>query len=86
MSSKRTKGPVLYEIQGYYPAAHFSWLRKQDPRQWHREWRVWHTTRDIREARETMRAGKYLCHRTCPISYSMLRIVQVTSQGRKVLK
>jgi hypothetical protein len=84
--AKKPKGEVRYEIEGYYPVGHVAALLRMDPSDWQRDWKMWHWTTDLREARQTMRAGNYLRHRTCPLSYTMLRIVQVTTQGRKIVK
>lgn len=84
--SKTSADPVRYEIEGLYPVGPVAWLMKQDPASWNRDWRRWHWTTDLREARQTMRTGLYLCHRTCPISYTRLRLVRVDAKGRKVIK
>lgn len=75
-----------YDIEGYFPVEPVSQLLKTDPSTWEREWRLWHWTIDRLEAKMTKRAGEYLCHRTCPISYTKLRIVSVTPKARTVLK
>jgi len=80
------KVPIRYEIEGYYPIGLVSVLMRTDPSQWERDWKVWHHTNDLRSARITLRAGNHLCHRTCPISYSRLRLVRIDKQGRKVVK
>lgn len=84
--AKKPKTPVRYEIEGLYPIGHVAMLMKTDPSTWERDWKTWHFCFDKTEAFNTMRAGRYLCHATCPISYTRLRLVQVSSQGRKVLK
>jgi hypothetical protein len=75
-----------YEIEGYYPIGSVAELKAKDPSTWEREWRLWHWTADRYEAKMTKRAGMYLCHRTCPISYTQLRIVRVTPNYRRVMK
>lgn len=80
------KHEYYFEIEGYYPIGLVGWLKRTEPSKWERDWKVWHSTPDLREARQTMRAGKYLCHRTCPISYSLLRLVRVSKSNRKVIR
>jgi hypothetical protein len=82
----KPKAGVHYEIEGYYPIGHFAALKRIEPSKWQRSWKLWHSTLDLFEARQTLRAGNYLCHRTCPISYTMLRLVRVDKKGRKVIK
>lgn len=82
----KAKAGIHYEIEGYYPVGNPAGLKGIDPKLWRREWRHWHTTPVLAEARATLRTGKYLCHRTCPLSYTMLRIVRVDQRGRKVIK
>jgi hypothetical protein len=82
----KKKAGVTYEIEGYFPVGHVAALMRTDPSKWTRGWKLWHSTPILLEARNTLRAGNYLCHRTCPISYSMLRIVRVTEKERKVIK
>lgn len=74
-----------YEIEGLYPMGTVSQLLSTDPSQWDREWRLWHWTPSKYEAKMTLRAGNYLRHRTCPISYIRLRVVRVTKHTRKVI-
>lgn len=75
-----------YEIEGYYPVGSIAQLKATDPVTWERAWKLWHWTTVLLEARMTLRAGNYLRHRTCPISYTMLRLVRVTSRGRTIIK
>lgn len=77
---------ISFEVEGYFPVGSVSQLLKIDPRKWDREWRFWFKCDRLYEARQTLRAGKYLCHRTCPLSYTDLRIVRIDKKGRTVIK
>jgi hypothetical protein len=85
--SRKSKKVSHYEIEGNFPVGHVMALQRQHPSQWHRDWRCWHQEVHLRDARNTLRAGSYLKHRTCPISYSELRLVAVSHDGtRTVIK
>lgn len=77
---------VHFEIEGYFPKGPMSKLLQTDPSTWEREWRLWHTVNTLFDARATLRTGKYLCHRTCPLSYTQLRLIRIDKKGRRVVK
>lgn len=77
---------VHYEIEAYLPIGSVAALKLTDPRQWERDWKLWHKVDNLFDARATRRAGMYLTNRTCPISYTDLRIVRIDKNGRKVVK
>lgn len=85
MPTKRRKD-VHFEIEGYFPIGHVAALMRTDPTKWERDWKLWHRTENLFDARRTKKTGMMLAHRTCPISYTLLRIVRVDKNGRKVIK
>lgn len=85
MPTKKRDG-VFFEIEGYFPVGSVAELRRIDPSKWERRWKLWHLVDNLFDARRTKATGMLLAHRTCPISYTLLRIVRVDKKGRKVVK